>query len=91
MKSRSMLAIAIPALLMLLVACSPAPKEASAQVSCDDFYKERHISKEVEVPVGGSLTVTLCSNPTTGFQWSELAQISDESVLQQTDHEFSIP
>ena len=53
--------------------------------------KDQHISKEVEVPAGGSLTVTLCSNPTTGFQWSESAQISDESVLEQVDHEFVPP
>jgi len=60
-------------------------------VSCDDFYKQQHISKEVEVTVGDSCTVTLCSNPTTGFLWSESAQISDQTVLEQTDHKFVPP
>jgi len=60
-------------------------------VSCDDFYKQQHISKEVEVTVGDSFTATLCSNPTTGFLWSESAQISDLTILQQTDHKFVPP
>jgi len=51
-----------------LLACAPA-KPASVDVSCDDFMKQQHISQEVEVSVGDSFTVTLCSNPTTGFEW----------------------
>ena len=45
----------------------------------------------VQVQLGDSLRVTLCSNPTTGFQWSEPAQISDESILEQMDHSFTPP
>ena len=40
--------------------------------------------------VGDSFTVTLCSNPTTGFQWEE-AVISDESVLELASHQFVGP
>jgi len=35
--------------------------------------------------------LTLGSNPTTGFQWSEEAQISDAGILKQTSHEFVGP
>ena len=56
----------------------------------DDFMKLQHISKEVEVAVDGSLTVTLCSNPTTGNQW-ESPQITDQTVLEQVDHKFVPP
>ncbi|GAI21546.1 unnamed protein product [marine sediment metagenome] len=57
----------------------------------DDFRKEQqHISQEVEVAVDGSLTLTMYSNPTEGRQWSE-AQISDQTVLQQTDHKLVMP
>ncbi|GAH66540.1 unnamed protein product [marine sediment metagenome] len=52
--------------------------------------KEQHISQEVEVAVDGSLTLTMYSNPTEGRQWSE-AQISDQAVLQQTDHKLVMP
>jgi len=89
MKSKLILVCAVAAALLCLCACSPKP--ASVEVSCDDFMKLQHISQEVEVPVGDSFTVTLCSNPTTGFQWSESAQIDDQTVLQQADHKFISP
>ena len=89
MKSKLILICAMVAISLCLFACSP--KEASLEVSCDDFMELQHISKEVEVCVDGSLTVTLCSNLTTGFQWSEVAQISDQTILQQTSHEFVPP
>jgi len=66
-------------------------EQASVEISCDDFMSANHISQELEVPVDGSLTVTLCSNPTTGFQWSESAQIGDQTVIEQIDHEFVGP
>jgi len=50
----------------------------------------QHISQEVEVAVDGSLTVTLGSNPTTGFQWGP-AEISDQTVLDELDHKFVPP
>ena len=93
MKSKLSLICAAVAILLFVFSCSPAPasKQASVDVSCDDFTRQHHISQEVEVPAGDSLTVTLCSNPTTGFKWQESAEISDQTVLQQTDHKFVSP
>jgi len=61
------------------------------EVSCDDFMSQKHISEDLEVSTGDLFEVILCSNPTTGFQWSESANISDQNVLQQTDHKFIPP
>ncbi len=91
MKSKLTLVFIITAISTLLFACSPVSKQVSVEASCDDFYKLQHISKEVEVAVGDSFAVTLCSNPSTGFQWSETAQISDQAVLQLVDHKFMPP
>ena len=66
-------------------------EEVSLEVTCEEFQSENHISREIGIPVGGTLMVTLCSNPTTGFQWSESANISDTSVLEQLSHEFIPP
>ena len=44
-----------------------------------------------EVAVGETFTITLYSNPSTGYQWSENAQISDQSVLEQVGHKFVYP
>ena len=88
MKAKLALICAVGVLSIFLFACVPAPKQASVEVSCDDFMKQQNISKQVEVAANGLVTVTLCSNPSTGFIWSETAQISDQSVLQQTDHKL---
>jgi len=66
-------------------------EEASVEVSCNDFMNVKHISKEVEVNVGDMFKVILCSNPSTGFQWSESATIDDTAVIEQVDHRFVSP
>ena len=91
MKSKPILMCVMVAISLSFLACSPAIKQASVEIPCNDFYEQPHISQEVEVAVGDSFTVTLCSNPTTGFMWSESAQISDQTVLQQTDHQLVMP
>jgi inhibitor of cysteine peptidase len=63
---------------------------ASPVVASDILVDGSYAGKEVEIVAGGSLTVTLESNPTTGFQW-ELAGISDEAVLELVDQEFVAP
>ena len=45
---------------------------------------------QVEITAGGSLTITLESNVTTGYSW-ELKQISDASILQKTDNKYEAP
>ncbi|MCX6008756.1 MAG: protease inhibitor I42 family protein [Chloroflexi bacterium] len=88
MKLRTIPVFALLTLSLWLASCSTG---TSIEVSCDDFMQQKHISKEVSAAVGDSFTVTLCSNATTGFKWSESAQISDQTVLQQTGHEFVSP
>jgi len=87
MKSKLILTCAMLAILLSLCACS---SEVSVDASCDDFMELRAISKEVKVPADGSLTVTLCSNPMTGFQWGS-SQITDQTLLEQVDHKFVPP
>ena len=81
MKSKLILMCAVVAVSLGLFACSSVAKQAEVSVDIDDFMEQKHISQEVEVAVDGSLTVTLGSNPTTGFIWSESADISDQTVL----------
>lgn len=93
MKFKSVLICIAAVALLGLAACSPAAtaKEVPVEVSCNDFSRRQHISLVAEVAAGDSLKVTLCSNPTTGFNWSENLQISDPTVLKQTGHEFISP
>jgi len=59
----------------------------SVEVGCDEFIGTDETGRDVLVPVDGSLLVVLCSNPTTGFEW-ELAEISDETVVELVDSEY---
>src|SRR4030065_2269445 len=90
MKLRAISVFILLTLSLWLVACAP-PAGTSIEVSCDDFGQQPHMSKQINVTAGNTFTVTLCSNATTGFQWSESAQISDQTVVQQTGHEFVSP
>lgn len=55
-------------------------------VSCDDFSEQGNITRDFDIAVGDIITVSLCSNASTGFQWSETAQIGDEGILEQVNH-----
>jgi len=83
-------------LALTLVACGGAEgaadlKQWEVNVSCDNFSEQGNITRNLEVAVGDTITVTLCSNASTGFQWSEMAQIGDENILEQVNHEYVAP
>ena len=67
----------------------PAPE--IIEISCDEFEAEKNITQEIEIFHPSSQIVILCSNPTTGYQWTEPAQISDEAVIYQYEHNFVPP
>jgi predicted secreted protein len=81
--------------LTLFTCCSSSDydflRDVKVELGYEDFTKQPQYSGSVKVGVGGKLTVVLFSNPTTGYSWSESAQISDQAVLQQTSHTFLPP
>ena len=91
MKLRLITVFALLTLSLWLAACAPGTSTTSVEISCDEFRNQPHMSQQINVAAGNTFTVTLCSNATTGFEWSESAQISDTTVVQQTGHEFVAP
>jgi len=91
MKVKLISAGVIAAVPFLLLACAPVAQTLSVEVSCDDFAADHHISRQITVNNGDSFTLTLCSNPTTGFTWTESAQISTPPVLEQTSYQYIAP
>jgi inhibitor of cysteine peptidase len=73
-----------------LAACAPSGG-GDINLSCDDFSANNNITKSISVSAGSTFTVTLCSNATTGYQWSENASIGDTSVVEQTGQQFVEP
>jgi hypothetical protein len=53
----------------------PAPNKYLVSISAGDFNKETHIVRQVELKAGDVFTVALDSNATTGFSWTEQAEI----------------
>ena len=90
MGRRLILIIAICAVVVigLIVTYFPAT-EVTVDVSRDDFMEQGGaISEEVLANQWVDLViVTLCSNPTTGFEW-ELTEITDEVVLMHSENEY---
>jgi len=94
-KCRITILIVISVLIISFLACAPAattpvpppvPEPVSVTVTCDQFSQNAHIVQDVTVAPGALITITLCSNPSTGFSWGEQAQISNKEVLKQTSH-----
>ena len=70
-------------LLLGLLACSP--KMTMQSLTSGDA------GKVVNVPAGEEVMVTLESNITTGYSWTENATLSNGAVLRQTSHEYQPP
>ncbi|MCC7354692.1 MAG: protease inhibitor I42 family protein [Anaerolineae bacterium] len=85
-------AVLLVTALFFLAACSSsATKKAAVTATCDDFKKETTVAKEVEVTVGSTFQVTLCSQVMiTGFKWGD-SQIADPAVLEQSSHVIQTP
>ena len=64
---------------------------SDVKIPIEEFQSQPHIDVVMSTVLGGELTVILGSNPTTGYQWSEEAEISDESIVKQVNHEFVGP
>ena len=80
--------------LLSLAACAGAPSEAVAseatvEVTCDEFNEQATISKEVEVALDGILTVYLCSDPATTFEWDW--RITGPGIVDEVDLGYESP
>jgi len=73
---------------LAMAACSP---RVQVEITQDMFENQNHISKLATISAGGEIVVTLASNPTTGYSWTEQAVIRDDTVLKQTRHRYIAP
>ncbi len=77
-----------PAAVILLL--NGGVKSVLTEISCDEFSAIPHITREIEITFPGSLVVSLCSNPATGFQWEEV-KIGDSLVIYEYEHNIVPP
>ena len=73
---------------LLLLSCITS-KLINVEISCDQFNQNPNAKSEFTVEIGDKITITLCSNPTTGYQWDY--EIVGEDTLMEEDHDFQEP
>jgi inhibitor of cysteine peptidase len=69
----------------------PRNTHKSIEIGVDELAQNKQIVRSLEMNKGDTLTLTLGSNPTTGFSWTEQTLIGDEAIIEQTRHEFLQP
>lgn len=95
MKKITIFGLAVMLLLPLLVIGCQSAQPANAathkiEITTDDFAAQNNMTKDIELKVNDKLTVSLGSNPTTGYTWGEAA-ISDPAVIAQNSRNFIEP
>ena len=96
MKTKLFIAVAMIGILLTANACAAvnantSPEQANVVVTIDEIMQQQHIEKQVTMNANGILKVTLGSNPSTGYNWGEQAQIGNQVILEQTDQKFIAP
>lgn len=61
------------------------------EISSTELGNQKNITKTVELTNPVSLILTLPSNQTTGYQWTEKAIIRDNEVISQYEHNYVSP
>ena len=90
MKSRICLIVSAIILILSSLGCS-SQQPLSFEIGHDEFIKDKHFTWATNVDIGETIVITLASNPTTGFTWPDIAQISNQDIVEQTDHNFLSP
>ncbi len=107
MKIKTLVALFLTGLVLLLGACNgaetttdtstpsnnvpPAPNKYLVVITSDDFAQSPDIVRQAEVKAGDTFTISIDSNATTGFSWTEQAVVSNANILTQTGHQYIAP
>ena len=90
MKLRMILMVTILVASLSMSSCIVTSHETGVEISCDEFNENPYnVRNEFQVEIGDKITVKLCSNLTTGFQWKY--ETTGDIVLQVEDHDFEEP
>jgi len=73
----------------LLAACGGSGQRI--EVSCDSFYAAANQRGSIDLAVGETFELALCSNATTGYQWDEAAEISNPAVIEEAGMVYEEP
>ena len=66
-------------------------KQITYEATYEDFVVGESTRWIASAHVGETVIVTLGSNPTTGFKWSDTAEIQDQLIIRQMNHKYIEP
>lgn len=89
MKLKIIASFMVVILILSVISCVTS-RDYHVEISCDDFSKNpKNLQNDYQIEIGDKIYVVLCSNPTTGFEWSY--QMSGDTALKEEDHDFDPP
>jgi len=89
--------ILLLALLMVVFAScetagpASASKSITVEITLDDLAAKKSMTKFVEMVNGGTLTVMLGANPTTGYSWTDAGITGGTGVVKQMSRNYEKP
>lgn len=78
------------AIAFLIYGCGGEKSARTVKIGCDEFTQNPFIIEYITINSGEDIIIELCSNPTTGFQWSENPDNTNPKILSQESHDFLI-
>lgn len=90
MKIRFIAVFMLIVLSITMLSCFVTSRDIHVEISCDDFVENPiSIRNDFTMEIGDKLYVELCSNPSTGFEWSY--EMSVDTVVKEEDYDFEAP
>jgi len=90
MKKKLITLITLLLFTLTLFSCIVTSENIVEEYSCDDFSENpTSLSDDFTVEIGDKITVKLCSNATTGFQWDY--DITGDIAVKEEDHDYQEP
>ena len=75
---------------ILITGCGSRKSIQEIEIGCEEFNQHAFIEDSLILNSGDKISVKLCSNPSTGFQWSEISENVNTEILSQTSHDLLI-
>jgi predicted secreted protein len=90
MKRKLIFVLSLLVITIVSVSCVITSRDIHVDISCDDFTKNpTNMLNNFQMEIGDKIYVGLCSNRSTGFEWSY--EMSGDTAVKEEDHDFEEP
>jgi inhibitor of cysteine peptidase len=93
MKKNWLIAVSIMLVMVTLSLGCAANSDGGkvTSVTCDEMQGQANITRNENISVGGTITVNLCSNRTTGFTWEGSEKNTNPDIVAQSNYKWVSP